>query len=165
MGGLCLTSTTENTLFQHHLINFVFSLASVLSNMHHCPCFLVREEGEERWRRRRVKTQLHRVNSLKRKTPWLSLLGRQQRGYWGTGHPLTQCSEDCPAAAPLCPRDTKTFLLTPSTFCKMSLLAPTQIDNTITLSAPQLTSILILERAKNKDWRAAHKVALIKLGG
>lgn len=41
----------------------------------------------------------------------------------------------------------------------------TKIYNTITLSAPQLTAILILERAKNKDWRAAHKVAVIKLGG
>lgn len=40
-----------------------------------------------------------------------------------------------------------------------------KIYNTITLSAPQPTSILILKRAKNKDWRAAHKVAVIKLGG
>lgn len=37
--------------------------------------------------------------------------------------------------------------------------------NTIGPSAPQRTSILIPERAKNKDWRAAHKVAVIKLGG
>lgn len=47
----------------------------------------------------------------------------------------------------------------------MPLLESTKIYNTITLSAPQLTSILILEKAKNKDWRAAHKVAVIKLGG
>lgn len=54
----------------------------------------------------------------------------------------------------------------PSIFCKIVLLEKSKkIYNTITLSAPQPTSILILKRAKNKDWRAAHKVAVIKLGG
>lgn len=74
-------------------------------------------------------------------------------------HKLLACFHTLPKM------DSKTFILTPNMLCKMSLLEHTKIYNTITLSAPQLTSILILERAKNKDWRAAHKVAVIKLGG
>lgn len=67
---------------------------------------------------------------------------------------------------PFKPRCTKTYNTTPTTFCKTPLLEQSmKIYNTITLSAPQPTSILILKRAKNKDWRAAHKVAVIKLGG
>lgn len=46
-----LPLSTENTLFQHNLIYFDFPLASILSNMHCCPDFLVwggEMQGEER---------------------------------------------------------------------------------------------------------------------
>lgn len=37
-----LPLSTENTLFQHNLIYFAFPLASILSNTHCCPGFLVK---------------------------------------------------------------------------------------------------------------------------
>lgn len=59
----------------------------------------------------------------------------------------------------------RNFHPNPKTSLQDATAEYTKIYKTITPSAPQLTSILILERTKNKDWRAAHKVAVIKLGG
>lgn len=51
--GSALLQPTENTLLHHNLIYFVSPLASIISNMHPCPCFLVREGEEEREERQR----------------------------------------------------------------------------------------------------------------
>lgn len=95
-----LPLSTENTLFQHNLIYFVFPLASILSNRHCCPDFL--GKWGVKWRERKGNAvQWVKIQLLKTKeNPASPFRSKGSRGkvphhpsrkvHFGNGYVLTQ---------------------------------------------------------------------------
>lgn len=120
-----IPQSTENTLFQHNLIYLVFPLASILSNMHCCPYFLGKEGKMEGGKTQMCKGSQFscKIQLLKNKgfPPPFPLSSDQKQdstqsisqsafGEWV--HVNLIFKNYFPASSTLCPRWTKTFILT-----------------------------------------------------